>query len=948
MIKHHWRHGLTALAATFSLAACSLAPSNSQTQEASMPSTQAPVISQNDQRQYQSLKLDNGLSVLLISDPHADKAAAAMNVSAGSQDEPSQFPGLAHYLEHMLFLGTETYPDADAYQQFVAENGGSRNAFTASTDTNYYFDIDPRALAGGLDRFSHFFIDPLFTPDYMAREVNAVNSEYSSKLRNDGRRQLAAIRQAVNPEHPFSRFSAGNNETLPVQDPKLREAMLDFYQAHYRAGAMHLVVYGPQSMDQLQQWVKQDFADIPAGQGQQANTPKLFRDQDLPAELNIKPLKQLYQLQLLFPIPDPVQDYTTQPVSYLANLIGHEGEGSILAWLKQKGWASSLSAGSQFSTHDESMFGINIELTAEGDQHIDEITAAVFDYIKLIRQQGVEQWRYEEQAQLAAQSFRFMEPSEPIQAVSQLAMQMARVPMKDVVQAPYLFKQYQPERIRAYLSQLTPEKLLRVHVSPDVKTDDIAPWFPADYSLTHEALNLPASDAHLALPKANPYVADDLSLVEPGTAMAPKQLNGQPGLSLWHATDTSFAVPRAQVFVSLQSPIASTSLKSRVLSNLLADWVLDEFNAPGYPARLAGLGYDAYPHARGLTLTLRGYNQRQPILLKNLLKVLTQDDIKADQFERIKQRQLRQLRNAAQDPLARQMMRALTPELIDPAWSESDKYEALEAITLADLKAYRPQLLSQLHIQMLAMGNLSTEDAKQLATQVRQTLDPQLTKSDIDTLKLRQIPAGVWHQAEQLDHNDKAVLLHIQGRNNEPEETARMLMLTHLQQADFFNSLRTEQQLGYVVFASPFPVLDTAGALYLVQSPNTDAAEIARKIRAFMVEDQVRINQLNENTFKRYKESLLNNLLREDQRLSERGQRMWRAVAMGDTHFDRRERIVQALKDLTLAQFQSFYTDVLANQRGKLWLGTPVKEAEGLPGHKATPEQWPIHEINLP
>lgn len=948
MIKHHWRHGLTALVASISLSACSLTPSTPRTQEASMPSTQAPVTSPNDQRQYQSVMLDNGLSVLLISDPNADKAAAAMNVSAGSQDEPNQFPGLAHYLEHMLFLGTETYPDADAYQQFVAENGGSRNAFTASTDTNYYFDIAPRALAGGLDRFSRFFIDPLFTPDYMAREVNAVNSEYSSKLRNDGRRQLAAIRQAVNPEHPFSRFSAGNSETLPVKDPKLREAMLDFYHTHYRAGAMHLVVYGPQPMDQLQQWVKQDFADIPAGKGQQANTPKLFRDQDLPAELSIKPLKHLYQLQLLFPIPDPAQDYNTQPVSYLANLIGHEAEGSILAWLKQKGWASSLSAGSQFSTRDESMFGINIELTAEGDQHIDEITAAVFDYIQLIREQGVEQWRYEEQAQLAAQSFRFMEPSEPIQTVSQLAMQMARVPMKDVVQAPYMFSQYQPKRIRAYLDQLTPEHLLRVHVSPSVTTDEIAPWFPADYQLAHRPLQLPVSHADLALPQANPYVADDLSLVEPGTAMAPKKLSEKPGLSLWHATDTSFEVPRAQVFVSLQSPVASEDLKSRVLSNLLADWVLDEFNAPGYPARLAGLGYDAYPHARGLTLTLRGYNQRQPILLKNLLKVLTQDEIGADQFERIKQRQLRQLRNAAQDPLARQMMRALTPELIDPAWSESDKYKALESVTLDDLQAYRPRLLSKLHIQMLAMGNLSTEDALQLASQVRQTLNPQLTQSDVDTLKLRQIPAGVWNKAEQLNHNDKAVLLHIQGLDNSTEETARMLMLTHLQQADFFNSLRTEQQLGYVVFASPFPVLDTSGALYLVQSPNTDASEIAQKINAFMVEDQVRINQLSEKTFDRYKESLLNNLLKEDQRLSERGQRMWRAVAMGDTHFDRRERIAEALKALTLAQFQAFYTDVLANQRGKLWLGTPVEKANGLPGQNAAPSNWPIHEIDVP
>jgi len=70
-------------------------------------------------REYRSLILPNSLKVLLISDPTTDKAAASMDVYVGTNNDPEGFPGLAHFLEHMLFLGTDQFPDAGEYQQFI-------------------------------------------------------------------------------------------------------------------------------------------------------------------------------------------------------------------------------------------------------------------------------------------------------------------------------------------------------------------------------------------------------------------------------------------------------------------------------------------------------------------------------------------------------------------------------------------------------------------------------------------------------------------------------------------------------------------------------------------------------------------------------------------------------------------------------------------------------------
>ena len=151
--------------------------------------------SPNDRRDYRALELENGLKVLLISDPETDKAAASMDVNAGSNSDPAEFEGLAHFLEHMLFLGTQKFPQSGEYQEFISSHGGSHNAYTSYENTNYYFDIEKDSLAPALDRFAQFFIAPLFNEEYVNRERNAVNSEYQSNLENDGRRSYSIFKQ---------------------------------------------------------------------------------------------------------------------------------------------------------------------------------------------------------------------------------------------------------------------------------------------------------------------------------------------------------------------------------------------------------------------------------------------------------------------------------------------------------------------------------------------------------------------------------------------------------------------------------------------------------------------------------------------------------------------------------------------------------------------------------
>ena len=89
---------------------------------------------------------------------------------------------MAHYLEHMLFLGTKKYPNENEYIEYLTKNAGIHNAYTALEETNFYFQCSNSAFEGALDRFSGFFTDPLFTETCAEREMKAVNSEHEKNL----------------------------------------------------------------------------------------------------------------------------------------------------------------------------------------------------------------------------------------------------------------------------------------------------------------------------------------------------------------------------------------------------------------------------------------------------------------------------------------------------------------------------------------------------------------------------------------------------------------------------------------------------------------------------------------------------------------------------------------------------------------------------------------------
>lgn len=411
-----------------------------------------------DQREYETYELPNGLKVLLCSDPTSTSAAVGMNVHVGACSDPVEIPGLAHFCEHMLFLGTEKYPDEDSFAKFLSANGGYNNAFTDSEKTVYFFEMDgsiDTRFSEAMLRFGSFFSGPLFTESATGRELNAIDSENAKNLQNDIFRLYELEKDRVNSDHPFSKFFTGNKKTLlegtKRQGINLRNELVKFYETYYSSNQMSLAVVAPQSLSQLKQYVSNAFGDVP---NRQINAPEdkwAFNIQPyvtgkskIPAEktiVEIVPIQDLRQVTITWPIVFSSKEERdlfrlNKPDYFVASLLGHEGAGSLLSYLKEKRWANALGASDNADLADFATFEVTVELTSKGLNAIDDVCEAIFSYIQMMKTTPIPNYVFDENLQLDELEWRFTTKGQPSNYVQSLVTAMDKFPPSLYIAGP--------------------------------------------------------------------------------------------------------------------------------------------------------------------------------------------------------------------------------------------------------------------------------------------------------------------------------------------------------------------------------------------------------------------------------------------------------------------------------------------------------------------------------
>lgn len=426
-------------------------------------------------------------------------AAVAILVGVGSAYDPSSCQGLAHFLEHLLFMGSVKYPGENDYESFVSRHGGSDNAFTEWEYTLYSLNIPQEYLWPALDRLAQFFIAPLLLESSVDRELKSIESEFQLNLLSDTNRldQLFSATSVV--DHPFAKFGWGNNKSLlelPAMmgvDP-MKELRI-FYERYYYAANIRLVICSAYTLDEMQEKVASQFSKVPALPRDVSGPFRLpiepekvsvwdskyrspISDAGFPLDnvrglckiFRIVPVKEKHSISITWQIPSVEAQWRVKPSDYLSHLLGHEANGSLLSYFRSNSLADSCVVGVGDGGNERSschaFFTATFVLSEYGITQWFRVAESVFQYIGMLRYfceqpNGLPSSIYDELKSIQELSYRFRDEPAPDELVDSIAEDMAphrNMPPDRILDGSSLLFEYDEDSIKNLLENyLTPK-----------------------------------------------------------------------------------------------------------------------------------------------------------------------------------------------------------------------------------------------------------------------------------------------------------------------------------------------------------------------------------------------------------------------------------------------------------------------------------------------------------
>ncbi len=852
-------------------------------------------------RSTQTLRLDNGLEVLLISDPDVHRSAAALAVGTGMLYDPPEKQGLAHYLEHMLFLGTKKFPEVGSYKKYLDANSGASNAYTSSVITNYFFQVSHVGFEGALDRFSDFFKAPLFDEKYSEREVNAVSSEHDKNKRSDGWRLARVEQLTARPGHPMRSFGTGNKDTLAGDNgPALRA----FFEKYYSARNMKLSMISNLPLQQQEDLVRKYFSAILDRPVEKPFVDPVFR---APLDgkfklLKVKSLKDLRSLSVEFPTIRLADHLESKPAGILGSIIGFEGKGSLLSQLKEEGLALGLSAGGGNSHPDLNSFSISVSLTPKGMENYLTVMERIFSYIEMLKKHGFKEYTYKESAAMAKINFEWKNPDEGMGYVAGKSALMFDYKLEDVETLPYLFRKYDPSAYRAIVDTLRPENALVVLQSNSVTVDQKEKYYGVEYSLTEVGgdsfvrLESPQEISTLNYPEKNDFIPYNLKKIEED----PHVVWDDERARVWFKFDNRFKQPKAVMSFRIETPHIYDTVQNLMTAKLYDAAVHEGLNELVYPIKMAGLSYALNLTKKGFVFNIGGYSERLEDLLALVTEKLKEVNINEQKFNDLKEVLLRGLENNKMGQAYSRGGYYSTLLWMKKHYSDEEKISALKTVSFQDIQSYAKSVYKRTFITGVAHGNLTDEQVKRSVKLLLNELggDP-LPESDRYKIDVERMAVGdeVVFSKQVLDNNH-SISYGIQMGEESIELKAKAAMIASITKGDFYTQMRTNQQLGYIVWSFQQTLEDLLFFKFIIQSATHDPFELKRRIESWLATSSKLFDELSDEEFEKHREGLIVSLEKKGDSIGEVLSEFYHLITEEDADFQYNNKMIQAVKEL--------------------------------------------------
>ncbi len=875
-------------------------------------------------RKTAKIRLQNGLWAYLISDEKADASAAALSVRSGHWSDPKEYPGMAHLVEHLLFMGTKAYPGENEFMTFVGDSGGKCNAYTSSEKTVYLFSIHHEKFEEGLDRFAHFFIDPLLDPSSVKRELQNVDQEHAKNIENDSWRKYMILKETGNPLHPNRSFSTGNAETLSrIPNDVLRS----WLESHYSANLMHLVVYSSLPLEELKEKVDSFFSAIP-----NRDLDPLVVDQELtsPSQkghlIAIKPVKDLQILSLEWELPAKLLPDESKTANLIAYALRRGGEHSLSEILKKEGLIQDLDVGVEALGRKNALFVLECELTPKGIRERNTVIERCFQALKGLQKTGVPLYLFQEMTEMSKRSYELQTRIEPFEFVSEVIGEIGEEPLSSFPQKAVLAASHDPGKIQLILEHLTPKNgqffLLagpeKTSIAPKVKER----WMGAEYSFVTLSEDLLKGwervkiHPSIKLPEKNPFLPTNLPLPEvQDTKALPTKLMDNAYTKAFYLKDTES--PHVALYFHLQSPLLDHTPKASVLSELyllhLQEASHHLLSTAGAAGLFASFSFDRFR----LHLTIQGYSEKAGLFVEELLQTMKGRLPSHNEFENYKERLLRAYGNREKDlPLA-QGFEVLSSLIKEKALAK-EKLISLQDISFEEFLSFHKSLFQTAFLETFLAGHLTAKEAEAVLLDAIHLLDyasypkEKRMKEKVFSLPEQKGPFMSSHATSSQGH--AAILLLETGNFSFSQRAAQEVLANALKEA-FFDTLRTKQKTGYIVQSSAEEIERKLFHIFSVQSNTHHPQDLLLRFEVFLEDfhEQVR-TYLPQERFASIKKHLITSLKNQGRSLDDRASRGDLLAFRYEGDFQWIEKRIQGIESLSYEELIQYAESALSKE----------------------------------
>lgn len=864
--------------------------------------------SPNDKRTYEVFMLKNGIEVITVSDPDLATSAATLSVGVGQFQDPEDAQGIAHFLEHMIFMGSEKYKKPNEYMQFISENGGSTNAFTATEQTTYLFSINSSMFSEALDRLSAAIIAPLFDASMVEKEISAVNSEWLLARQSQ---QFVTQRVAVNtsnPDHPKKQLGVGNNETLSRDKEILLNSLRSFYEQYYSANLMKLVLVGNQSPRQLKSYAKKYFGGI-KNKNVKRPTTKIaaYREQDLLKNIYVKTKSGTPTLSLEFPLKNNRDKWKSKPNSYVSKLLNSQEENTLFSLLTDEGYIEGGSA-----TINPNVWGadgaafIDFVLTKKGEQNKDLIINLTFKYIDLISSNGVSKKYFDEMKAINERQFNDYTPPEALNLAVSFGSNIFDRPTKNLIDYPYVTEQFDIEAIEKVISQLQPSNVRIYHLSPTEEADIELKY--ADGSFRIEPIDLnnftkgEGIPFAIKLPEAEILTFDDSSetIIVSSEYETPKNIYEANGVQVYLSQSKNHKNNKGAMQVKLMSPMTDQSPKASAEQSIIL-YQFFKKNRRLLQKAYTGAGISIIPNPDeygNLGFIFLGRSMKQHTYAEDFVDALLSFDIKDWELENAIKTIKESLEDLDEDSIVDQLFMYNDQVNKTARWTKDQVIDAMGDITVADLIMAHKDFIGSSFLDVYAYGNYQPNNIIELAKKIRLSMG-QTSQNDHWRYKPSfEAKPGIARMKKVTIAKDGVGVLDNYIFPKKSEKVAVQLqILNRLFRPTFFNDLRTNQEIGYVASSfvsetNEYPTLST-----LVVSDSNNAKQLKEKVMGFNYGFATAFQNVSNKTIENVKKSMIEELEKRPENLFVEAEPYFDDWTDGNYSFDSLEKTIGYIKN---------------------------------------------------